>query len=89
MTHTPSPWVYDDDTATVSSERGVSVAGIDIENLDYEANACLIAAAPDLYQALYDLTNAVIEDMDTLEVIEDKMVDAASAALRKAEGREP
>jgi hypothetical protein len=80
MSHTPGPWVYDDDTATVESDLGVTVAGIDVGNLSYEANAALITAAPDLYEALKAM-------LDPNECMRD--VDMAIAALHKAEGREP
>lgn len=50
--HTPGPWHYDDETATIDNDMGVAVAGVNVELDNYEANAAVLAAAPDLLTAL-------------------------------------
>jgi len=73
MKHTPGPWKIDTSYATmlvIGSEGGVSVAEVDcaMSTMDFEtridpideeqANASLIAAAPELLAALIDLEDA-------------------------------
>jgi hypothetical protein len=56
-TYTPGPWRYDVDTATIDNDLGVTVAGINDEVGEdiAEANAHLIAAAPELLAAVQKL----------------------------------
>ena len=50
MAHTPGPWNYFG--YEISSDEGDSIARwYEVEGGDGEANACLIAAAPDLLDA--------------------------------------
>lgn len=50
--HTPGPWAADRDNDVVTSD-GTGIAAVHGEDADNEqANARLIAAAPDLYWAL-------------------------------------
>lgn len=49
-----------------------------------EANAKLIAAAPDLLKALEDITSGLDESQDTMPLIKGEEVKAARAAIRKA-----
>ena len=103
MAHTPGPWNVTDnswETSTVYDEDGRPVAlcpideRCDEENQQTyerikEANALLIAAAPDLLEALHRImdyahTGAAVRDIDTSEQPE---FVAARAAIAKAEGR--
>jgi hypothetical protein len=95
MTHTPGPWVaghFDDigDEIVIQTHEGEYVASIDCDGA-YEgkiakcidANAALIAAAPDLLAALVNLygiavDEGIVGDNTTLE--------AARAAIAKAKG---
>ena len=90
--HTPGPWVIDESrhgkrgpvhTLMVVAEKGgmpglIVNQGALVEPQDW-ANARLIAAAPDLLEALKGVVR--VADRDTVEFI------AARAAIRKAEGR--
>lgn len=53
--HTPGPWLYNDTTAQVHRLHGAAIAEVCNHDLSREANARLIAAAPDLLSALIDL----------------------------------
>jgi hypothetical protein len=68
--HTPGPWTADQ-YGGIEDARGMTVAvcvqgeqwqtadgGIDVEEFPYEANARLMAAAPELLEALKELYNA-------------------------------
>lgn len=94
---TPGPWNVADLNGMVSRGSAITgwrgmIAKCDVG--DYansveqgRANACLIAAAPDLYEALGlafdDLNDAGFEALDELQ---QKVYIAASAALKKARG---
>lgn len=62
MSHTPGPWTYDDESVTGSVwsgnapsgawPTGVCVASVLGDSAESEANARLIAAAPELLEAL-------------------------------------
>ncbi len=100
--HTPGPWHVQDGTyhpyspiPVIGSHRDkqnvpatiASVATRNILSGEAEANAALIAAAPELLAALRDLTvplsrGWIVSDM-TLRL------EAARAAIAKAEGTEP
>ena len=82
MEHTPGPW--EADNGIVFSDFG-TIATVIIDMVDKEANANLIAAAPDLLESLetlYDLFKSGdypgTEDLDN-----------AHAAIAKAEGKAP
>lgn len=88
--HTPGPWVIDESrhgkrgpvhTLMVVAEKG-GMPGLIVNQRTVEpqdwANARLIAAAPDLFEALKGVLR--VADRDTVEF------DAARAALAKAEG---
>lgn len=98
-THTPGPWKEnsDSDIATVLSHPYAIVAlGVIVADVtdvpEQEANARLIAAAPDLLEALTDLYAAVARlmlDDPTHHEIADKTAAAglkAHAAIAKARG---
>jgi hypothetical protein len=77
--HTPGPWcLYQDglwfDIYTADDEHVVAIQTA-------IANARLIAAAPEMYEALC----AVMSDTDDLDL--DIVADLINAALLKAEGR--
>lgn len=89
MSHTPGEWTvrYDIHGAEIKGPRGESVAwcgdnySTDTGSVPFRANARLIAAAPDLLEALEFMVNCT----------EDEINDAyrrAKAAITKAEGRD-
>ncbi len=96
--HTPGPWLVDAGRALrVANERDETVAttGCDVDHRsEWEANARLIASAPELLAALKGLIESlpdnwgdkVIDGVLTLHVGVDD-VDDALAAIAKAEGR--
>ena len=91
--HTPGPWKYsfeniNSEWAIVTGPRGAIVANVNADSRQ-EANAALIAAAPDLLGALVLLEremvlsgNACSEDYGWKPAIEE-----TRAAIAKAEGR--
>ena len=89
--HTLGPWhVQNDQNARLAVYAGEqSIAYCGMSNNTTEANARLIAAAPDLLAALHSILEhskefGDIEDYETMLVrIEDK----ARAAIREVEGR--
>ena len=82
-THTPVPWHYEtgDDGAVVYT--GFTIAKIPIDGSDWQSNAHLIAAAPDLLAALEAALTAV-EYYHEHEGC-DAMLDQARAAIAKAQ----
>ena len=82
-THTPGPWHYEtgDDGAVVYT--GFTIAKIPIDGSDWQSNAHLIAAAPDLLAALEAALTAV-EYYHEHEGC-DAMLDQARAAIAKAQ----
>ena len=113
--HTPGPWTLDEDTYTITSDSGLTIAYVSTVD-DYSGaeeeykpqlaeecsgNARLIAAAPDLYDALNRALAGLAEvyqewgretgRKDTaIEwlINDDPAVVAGLAALRKARGEE-
>lgn len=98
--HTPAPWRVDDggtDCFGIFDSTGQSIAylgfaegqgsgrGRDVD----EANARLVAAAPDMLDALQYLVRRLQQNRDSITWgIQAAMVDA-HAAIAKAEGRAP
>ncbi len=93
MTHTPGPWKKDG-LKVIAGTRGticvcpvVSLGG----TFDVEANACLIAAAPEMLEALKDSRDLILTlwmniDENTVEKRTlGKAFDIASRAIAKAE----
>jgi hypothetical protein len=82
--HTPGPWFYDDTMKGRVNINSQSAAVASIPYIDAEAvaNARLIAAAPDLLDALRRLMREEADGEFTIGLIED-----ARAAIAKAEGR--
>lgn len=101
-TFTPGPWEIRDD---YTQDHGVICVehpawdAIDVimpqwSNMDspeeHQANARLIAAAPDLYDALQECSfrlAALVAASGDFSDVNAKALDAATAALAKAEGR--
>lgn len=88
--YTKGPWAVNEDGWKVESEKehGWVNDGWVICNLhgtDKEANASLIAAAPDLFEALEDLLEY---DHILRESVNNTDVDAAHAAIAKAKGQD-
>ena len=88
--HTPGPWITDSKERTDTARYIMAaarpfphtIARIDLVNrAEDEANAALIAAAPEMYEALRDLL-AVKPNSDAPEWV------AARAAIAKAEGQQ-
>jgi hypothetical protein len=91
--HTPSPWYIDpfeegcDGIGVCAQGKGV-VADVDSDycELDeFKANAQLIAAAPELYEALKSILGCQAFTCDC--GIPEEVFDSAEAAIAKAEGR--
>ena len=80
--HTPGPWEVQGDL--VVRPDGYSVAECQAQEVDgqYYANARLIAAAPDLLEAL----GQCLEVMDEYHVNHDPAFSNATAAIAKAKG---
>ena len=76
-THTPGPWHYEtgDDGAVVYT--GFTIAKIPIDGSDWQSNARLISAAPDLLAALERLAHPMADDED---------LDYAREVIAKAKG---
>jgi len=92
MKHTPGPWMLNEPFATpkakwliwaghpiasVSAARKRNAHCTDMSSEEGKANAHLIAAAPEMYEALKALAHCTTH----------KTLEAAYAALAKAEGR--
>ncbi|WP_113132733.1 hypothetical protein [Rhizobiales bacterium] len=110
--HTPGPWAFDDDNAVmadvgahictvsmaddfpcIDDDEGDSRTNVDIE---CKANARLIAAAPDLLEALVEILGPLNVCSDNQNVGDDVCLPVdmtmgelrkARAAIAKAEGR--
>jgi hypothetical protein len=96
MEHTPGPWEYEK-----PDENGNAVVGVELENEadgfsiavvcsgspdQTLADAALIAAAPELLDALRSIVNTCNVRIDDPRI---KYFDEARAAIAKAEGRQP
>ena len=76
--YTPGPWHYEtgDDGAVIYTR--FTIAKIPIDGSDWQSNAHLIAAAPDLLAALERLAHPMADDED---------LDYARAIIAKAKGQ--
>ena len=92
--HTPGPWTVPANGHVIAPkpysvviafmpESSDSIQGMDV----IDANARLIAAAPDLLQALQGLVSSCELNLDELEPDTHAMLDCARAALAKATGK--
>ena len=98
--HTPGPWAVDSDGAgwyiEATPERGHSLAFIaspefqeepDTSASEAEANASLIAAAPDLLEALNEMTRLALGPTGGCSAAEKRnAIEASIAAIAKATG---
>jgi hypothetical protein len=92
MPHTPGPWLYDhqDNQALITDTQGFTVIELHaLENSTAHSaladNARLIAAAPELLDALKGILYHFVPMQGTLKV-EDDMIKQAHAAINKATG---
>lgn len=90
--HTPGPWNFNPPTAANPSTASVTACGGFVSiytaplTLETEANARLIAAAPELLASLRAMVEA--DDAGWPLAAAHQTRDAARAAIAKAEGRE-
>jgi len=103
MGHTPGPWVVGGASGNEGEAREIVAASRtiawsastwdedegDVVTEEDDANAHLIAAAPDLLAALRDCRDWLVAicDSNNLEATERIYIEAATAAIEKAEGR--
>ena len=87
--HTPGPWLLDFGREDAAVHAGVTIASISDDAVAWQANAHLIAAAPDLLAALRDLhaCHRAFSGADNWTALDDDARAAAEAAIAKAEGR--
>jgi hypothetical protein len=94
--HTPGPWKVQDDRTTDGTFRVFPHEGPSICNLrhgEMEANARLIAAAPELLRACEEALNALLDYVPLLEAHGSVMgyghavIVRLKAAIAKAEGK--
>jgi hypothetical protein len=88
VTHTPGPWFYDEESFVCSD--GPDIASVTKAASEWEANARLIAAAPDLLAALQEITkyNTIYASDDSAysRAFRARAFRAARAAIAKATG---
>lgn len=86
MKHTPGPWRNITKSCDIIGANRERVASVDPYKDDetIEANAALIAAAPELLSALRKIAAGVPYDSDGMTM--EQMREAARAAIAKAEG---
>ena len=101
MTHTPWPWrvrkpsayapdsVYEIETDKPNESHGETIAAITKGSSNSNANAKLIAAAPDLLHALYLLTNSLYIAGLNNSAEHHTFIEKARLAIAKAIGEEP
>jgi hypothetical protein len=80
-THTPGPWRVSKDTQSVVSRDAYICRARMMRLGQGVANAYLIAAAPELLDALKDMLEGGLEGPTS------QAIEAARAAIAKAEGR--
>ena len=89
--HTPAPWKYTIRNANeiMTTFHGVTIGDVylDITTANQKADSHLIAAAPELLEALIELTESAKEAIDGLGDLADA-VDIAKAAIAKAIGQQ-
>ncbi len=90
MKHTPAPWNLGTETLIVRSanrENHIADCGISYSLSDNEmkANAVLIAAAPELLEAL----EAMMKFAESGTYDDDDPLELASVAIAKAKGEKP
>ena len=88
--HTPGPWEVNHDhpeliTEIVGTDNGEEIAWLNDERGNYLSNARLIAAAPELLEALQDLLTFV--DPNENLIGQHMEIDVARHVIDKARGR--
>jgi hypothetical protein len=90
-THTPGPWkariVVGPGCGSIVTESGRYIASISTQTGTGEANAALIAAAPDLLQSLKEVFQLAAIFNHDADPIWAAVRDKAKAAIAKAEGK--
>lgn len=92
-THTPGPWRWnhfpDNESYLEDSHSASVIEGsiVTADNEEREANARLIAAAPDLLEAARYVIEDAVSDMPATARVTKISLDALRAAIAKAEGR--
>ncbi|EMP6220875.1 hypothetical protein RX512_002008 [Providencia rettgeri] len=88
---TPSPWKHTVRNANeiMTTFHGVTIGDVylDITTANQKSDAHLIAAAPELLEALIELTESAKEAIDGLGDLSDA-IDTAKAAIAKALGQQ-
>jgi hypothetical protein len=91
MSHTPGPWGFrlDNDVAIITSDSWWDFAEVQVnpDNAQGEANARLIAAAPELLAALEELYHLIDDAHDGDRVFTLELAQKAKAAIAKARGQ--
>lgn len=94
MSHTPGPWAIrepeDGELHEVYAENGGDLICYPVYTANQKANIPLIAAAPELLAALHDIITCAHINTPyggKAYCISDGRMDAARAAINKAEGR--
>lgn len=83
--HTKGPWYLDIGARDAAIHAGGTIAMIDDTMTGWQANARLIAAAPDLLAALAPLVDAAPKDGGMIRLDGDELA-RARAAIAKAKG---
>lgn len=89
--HSPAPWKHTIRNANeiMTTFHGVTIGDVylDITTANQKADSHLIAAAPELLEALIELTESAKEAIDGLGDLSDA-IDTAKAAITKALGQQ-
>ncbi|MEY0837417.1 hypothetical protein [Providencia sp. PROV024] len=89
--HSPAPWKYTVRNANeiMTTFHGVTIGDVylDITTANHKSDAHLISAAPELLEALIELTESAKEAIDGLGDLSDA-IDTAKAAIAKALGQQ-
>jgi hypothetical protein len=85
--HTPGPWEHDGDEITSTSGDYIATTAYGVSESQAEANARLIAAAPDLLDALREIAEVPPESGRYREWME-RAQRIAESAIAKATGKE-
>jgi hypothetical protein len=90
--HTPGPWTFDNGIEFICTDTSPygewAVAKVNIVRAEAKANARLIAAAPELLDALKLMRDAFLDTEGSHGTLEQTATDAAEAAIFKATGEQ-
>lgn len=95
--HTPGPWAFDGDIVWATGVQAANICRMMGKRKPLAANAALVAAAPELLVTLQNCVNVLAlalplfddestDNKDSRDEVE-SVIDAARAAIAKAEGR--